>query len=64
MEKRGKNSEKEGIMFCGSRGDRFLPRIAERRSCPQIHEINSKVLGGDRDEERKTPYHGNFEGKV
>ena len=51
-------------MFGGSCGDRVLQRIAGRRMFPHIHERNSKILGGDGDEERKIPCHGNFEGTV
>ena len=51
-------------MFDGSRGDRVLRRIAGRRSSPHIHESNAKNLGGDKDEERKILWHGNFEGTV
>ena len=40
MKNGGENSEKGDIMFGGSRGDRFLMRIAGRRSFTHIHESN------------------------
>ena len=51
-------------MFDGSRGDRFLRRIAGRRSPTHTHESNYEVFGVVEDEERKIPRHGNFEGTV
>ena len=51
-------------MFGGSRGDMVLRRISGRIIFPHIHERNAKNLGGDEDEERKIPCHGNFEGTV
>ena len=51
-------------MFDGNRGNKYLRRIAGRRSFTHIHERNATNLGGDKDEERKIPYHGNFEWDV
>ena len=50
-------------MFGGRRGDRFLQRITGRRSFTHIHERNTKSLGGDESEERKSHVMVNLKGQ-
>ena len=53
----GNYSENGCIMFVDSSSDRFLRRT-------NLVKSNAETLGGDKDEQGKLPYHGDFVGTV